>query len=122
MQTAPIVTLATPLPSLLPRAGPGATITSASLHVSGDTPMQSIRLALPLLGLAAFLLPLLLPRVIATQAGDDGTERARKFVDADTAKMRPLEIAANRAWWNANIDRKSTRLNSSHRCISYAVF
>src|SRR5437762_6326915 len=24
------------------------------------------------------------------------------------------------AWWNE--DRKSTRLNSSHRCISYAVF
>src|SRR5437879_7410868 len=25
-------------------------------------------------------------------------------------------------WWPMGIDRKSTRLNSSHRCISYAVF
>src|SRR5437764_11432949 len=28
-------------------------------------------------------------------------------------------------WWSAHLegtDRKSTRLNSSHRCISYAVF
>src|SRR5437763_2463300 len=24
--------------------------------------------------------------------------------------------------WSPTIDRKSTRLNSSHRCISYAVF
>src|SRR5437762_11826601 len=24
--------------------------------------------------------------------------------------------------WSKEIDRKSTRLNSSHRCISYAVF
>src|SRR5437764_5994572 len=26
------------------------------------------------------------------------------------------------AWYSAALDRKSTRLNSSHRCISYAVF
>src|SRR5437764_10495998 len=28
------------------------------------------------------------------------------------------------SWWpgEGNVDRKSTRLNSSHRCISYAVF
>src|ERR1017187_9262406 len=29
---------------------------------------------------------------------------------------------ASCAWPAANTDRKSTRLNSSHRCISYAVF
>src|SRR5437879_10963292 len=29
--------------------------------------------------------------------------------------------SARHAWFSA-IDRKSTRLNSSHRCISYAVF
>src|ERR1017187_9980588 len=34
----------------------------------------------------------------------------------------PRETSANR--WSAitHTDRKSTRLNSSHRCISYAVF
>src|SRR5437763_12777425 len=26
------------------------------------------------------------------------------------------------SWWVDSLDRKSTRLNSSHRCISYAVF
>src|SRR5437762_13999828 len=26
------------------------------------------------------------------------------------------------SWYKTNSDRKSTRLNSSHRCISYAVF
>ena len=68
--------------------------------------MQSIRLALPLFGLAALLLPLLLPRAVAADQDADATDRARKFLDAYTAKMRPLEIAANRAWWNANITGK----------------
>src|SRR5262249_27638774 len=34
------------------------------------------------------------------------TDRARKFVESYTARIRPLEIAANRAWWNANITGK----------------
>src|SRR6476469_10426544 len=43
-----------------------------------------------------------------------------------------LPISRPRSWrrrdlgravrWRASEDRKSTRLNSSHRCISYAVF
>src|SRR5437762_4662152 len=32
-----------------------------------------------------------------------------------------LEVGIN-CWVPAKVDRKSTRLNSSHRCISYAVF
>src|SRR5437764_11287265 len=31
-------------------------------------------------------------------------------------------VAHLRAWSRTSRDRKSTRLNSSHRCISYAVF
>src|SRR5258708_17186784 len=32
-------------------------------------------------------------------------------------------IEMQRTWaWNATLDRKSTRLNSSHQIISYAVF
>jgi peptidyl-dipeptidase A len=31
------------------------------------------------------------------------TDRARKFVDEHTARLRSLEIAGNRAWWDANI-------------------
>jgi peptidyl-dipeptidase A len=34
------------------------------------------------------------------------TDRARKFMAAHEAKVRPLDIAANRAWWNANISGK----------------
>src|SRR5437762_11398982 len=38
-----------------------------------------------------------------------------------------LFAAADEVWWSLGTDdwhedRKSTRLNSSHRCISYAVF
>jgi peptidyl-dipeptidase A len=39
-------------------------------------------------------------------ADNDVAERARKFVDAHTRKLRPLEIAAGRAWWDANISGK----------------
>jgi peptidyl-dipeptidase A len=34
------------------------------------------------------------------------TERAQKFLDAHTAKLRPLEIAAGKAWWDANTTGK----------------
>src|SRR5437762_7348361 len=33
-----------------------------------------------------------------------------------------LICAARHVWRGGRLDRKSTRLNSSHRCISYAVF
>jgi peptidyl-dipeptidase A len=62
--------------------------------------MTSLRLLLPLaLVLAAFALAAW-PGSAAPQTA---TERARKFVADYTAKVRPLEIAANRAWWDANI-------------------
>jgi peptidyl-dipeptidase A len=32
----------------------------------------------------------------------DNTTRAREFIDAHVSLLRPLEIAASRAWWNAN--------------------
>lgn len=34
------------------------------------------------------------------------TEKAKKFVAAHEAKMRPLEVASALAWWNANISGK----------------
>ncbi len=34
------------------------------------------------------------------------TVKARRFVESYTAKVRPLEIAVNRAWWDANITGK----------------
>src|SRR5437762_9377104 len=46
---------------------------------------------------------------------------ARTVGDLETAGLSPadLRVAADAA--SGGIDRKSTRLNSSHRCISYAV-
>src|SRR5216683_3452227 len=34
----------------------------------------------------------------------------------------PARITGSRSWWSGPRDRKSTRLNSSHDQISYAVF
>jgi peptidyl-dipeptidase A len=39
-------------------------------------------------------------------ASSSADARARKFVEAHTARIRPLEIAVNRAWWSANITGK----------------
>ncbi len=39
-------------------------------------------------------------------ADPGSTMRARKFVEAHEKKLRPLEIAAGLAWWNANISGK----------------
>src|SRR5437764_10926431 len=36
------------------------------------------------------------------------------------SNSRPISRGSSRA--RSGVDRKSTRLNSSHRCISYAVF
>src|ERR1017187_4908662 len=57
---------------------------------------------------------------------------ATSTVPAPTSLLNPLDwlyrAAAPSAWWRTagpnwlNSDRKSTRLNSSHRCISYALF
>lgn len=38
-----------------------------------------------------------------TMADPQATERAKKFVAAHEAKVRPLDIVAGEAWWNANI-------------------
>src|SRR5437763_11729578 len=50
------------------------------------------------------------------------------FADAEAKQGQLLVRAAGRSWpcfasaSAKSSDRKSTRLNSSHRCISYAVF
>src|SRR5437879_1296193 len=58
-----------------------------------------------------------LPEVVAKRAGIK--PRLKAFA------VEP-EVSINNSWSNrytmVEVDRKSTRLNSSHRCISYAVF
>jgi peptidyl-dipeptidase A len=43
---------------------------------------------------------------VAAFAAADMTEKARKFLAAHEAKLRPLEIAAGQAWWDANVSGK----------------
>ena len=42
----------------------------------------------------------------AASASPEATDQAKQFVDKFAAEIRPLDIAANRAWWDANITGK----------------
>lgn len=63
--------------------------------------MLSLRLLVPLGWAVAVVLVLGLPRV--APADPVTTERARRFLAAHEAKLRPLETAAHLAWWTANV-------------------
>ncbi len=49
---------------------------------------------------------LLLALTTPAAADPDTTARARKFVAAHEAKFHPLDVAANKAWWDANTTGK----------------
>src|SRR5437763_3984989 len=51
----------------------------------------------------------------------DTAKLALTRIDADLHRV-VLEVDLSAAAGTSETDRKSTRLNSSHRCISYAVF
>ena len=55
------------------------------------------------LGVLVSMLAIAAPGV---RAGSDETAAAKKFLDDFTAKLRPIETEANRAWWDANISGK----------------
>lgn len=66
--------------------------------------MLSIRFALAILLIAGLLAVVALP---VTARGDTAAnERARRFIAGHEAKVRPLEVAAGKAWWDANISGK----------------
>jgi peptidyl-dipeptidase A len=65
--------------------------------------MSCLRLSLWIL-FACACVALWLPSVASASA--EVTGRARKLVEQHTANLRPLEIAAARAWWDANISGK----------------
>jgi peptidyl-dipeptidase A len=64
--------------------------------------MLCLRVLLP----AACLLAILLGQPPAASASPEVTARARKFLDAHTKKLQPLEVAAAIAWWDANTSGK----------------
>src|ERR1700730_16339602 len=66
--------------------------------------MFSLRMML----LAALVLAgfVVMVRPLAVLASPRATERARKFVETYTAKMRPLEVKSSLAWWKANTTGK----------------
>src|SRR5689334_15669528 len=68
-----------------------------------NVPMLSLRVILPA---AVALAVLLLWRPPAAVANPETTERARKFLEAHTKKLRPLEVEAAIAWWDANTTGK----------------
>jgi peptidyl-dipeptidase A len=59
-------------------------------------------LCLRLVGVAVALGLLLLCRGVAATADPSIAERARRFLAEHDSRVRPLEIASNLAWWNAN--------------------
>src|SRR5207244_10742253 len=69
-------------------------------------------------GLAAGLLQRLVDQVDAVITAD--RHEARTL--GEGLPVRGDEVLVHRGWMGGGIDRKSTRLNSSHQIISYAVF
>lgn len=53
-------------------------------------------------------LPVVSALILASlaMANPQDTEKARQLIDTFTKELRPLDIAANRAWWDANITGK----------------
>src|SRR5437899_10146916 len=52
-------------------------------------------------------------------------DRARRTIEVDGARKRAFDLPGHfrvTLFWPDDLDRKSTRLNSSHLGISYAVF
>jgi peptidyl-dipeptidase A len=66
--------------------------------------MPCLRISLPVAFLLAAAVLAMTP--LAVQASAEATERARRFVETYTAKIKPLEIKAAMAWWKANISGK----------------
>jgi peptidyl-dipeptidase A len=66
--------------------------------------MHTVRLLLPA---CCALTALMVCGPLAVHASAELTSRARKFVDVHTAKLQPLELAASKAWWDANVTGKA---------------
>src|ERR1051326_5954667 len=65
--------------------------------------MLCLRVLLPLAFILLSSLVIVRPVVLA---GPHETSRADRFVKAHESKLRPLEVEASRAWWDANTTGK----------------
>jgi peptidyl-dipeptidase A len=68
--------------------------------------MNTLRVLLPTLLAVGVVLSLSLWMVAHAQPGADASARAKAFLTAHEQKVRPLDIAAGRAWWDANVSGK----------------
>jgi len=75
--------------------------------------MTGIRVLL-FAGFAAVCL-LTLWREMVRAVPADQADRAKEFVANHVARLRPLEIAASRAWWNANVSGKAEDFEEKER-------
>jgi peptidyl-dipeptidase A len=66
--------------------------------------MIVVKLVLPALVVAGCGLLLALPALAGNEPS--ATQRARSFIAVHDVKVRPLEVAAARAWWDANVSGK----------------
>ncbi len=84
--------------------------------------MVSLRILLP--AALAFAAVLMVWSSAVATASTKTTERARKFLAAHEARLRPLEVAAGLAWWNANVtgkDEDFTRKEEAQNRIDEAL-
>jgi peptidyl-dipeptidase A len=76
--------------------------------------MLYLRLILPVLCVGGAMVIIWQPlAALATHAGNG--DRAARFVKDHVAKVRPLEVAASRAWWNANVTGKDEDFQEKER-------
>ena len=60
----------------------------------------------PRLYIPLFAVALMFSSISSIFASPEMTERAQKFIASHESKVRPLDVAAGLAWWNANITGK----------------
>ncbi len=65
--------------------------------------MLSIRIGIVLVACLGAFMWVMTP---TADGGAGATKKARDFLDAFTKRIRPLDIAVNRAWWDANMTGK----------------
>src|SRR5438105_11340312 len=77
--------------------------------------MLSLRIVFALVILVVAFLALGRPIMAAAAAKASANDRASKFVTEHVAKLRPLELAANMAWWKANTTGKDEDFQEKER-------